>query len=146
MSNKIILNTGLQTFEIEFADRGVTTEISFNPSDPDLALRFSMFKDRVDEQMKGMKDIELNADGTPKDLSFVENIKEINRIIYSELDAAFGYPISETVFQFCNPMATTNGKYFVVQFMEAITPVIRENVMNEKKKLDKHLNKYVNKK
>lgn len=142
MVNKITLDTGLKTFEIEFKDRGVTAEIAFNPADPDLALRFSKFQKRVEEKLKGLTDIELNADGTPKDLSFVKNIEEINKIIYQELDLAFGNPISETLFQFCNPMATINGKYFVIQFMEAIAPVIKANVTAEKKKLDKHLSKY----
>lgn len=142
MAEKIKLNSGLKTFEVEFEDRGVTTEISFNPSDPDLAVRFSKFQGNVEEKMKDLKDIELDANGMPKDLSFVENIKEINHIIYDEIDKAFGNPVSEKLFQFCNPMASINGKYFVVQVMEALSPVIKESATSERRKLEKHLNKY----
>ena len=142
MDGKIKLDAGIKTFEIEFVDRGVTAEIAFNPSDPDLAVRFSKFQENVDKKLKTLTDIELNEDGTAKDLSFVKNIEEINEVICRELDYALGNEISKTLFQFCNPMAPINGKYFIVQFMEAIAPVIRENIQGEKKALKKHLNKY----
>lgn len=142
MSEKIILNSGLKTIEIEFEDRNVTTEIKFNPADPDLALRFSKFQERVDKKISELEEIELNTDGTPKDLSYVKQIEDINDIIYSELDYAFGNKISAQLFQFCNPMASVGGKYFVVSFIEAITPVIQKCAIAEKNALQKHFAKY----
>lgn len=130
MSEKIVLNSGLKTFEIEFEDRNVTTEIKFNPADPDLALRFSKFQERVDKKINELEGVELNADGTPKDLGYVKQIEDINGIIYSELDYAMGNQISLQLFQFCNPLASVNGKFFVLTFIEALTPIIQRYAMS----------------
>lgn len=142
MGNKIVLETGLKTYDINFTDRGVTASISFNPADADLAVRFDDFKDRVMDQLKSFDDIELNANGEAKDLGFVEPLRKATQIIKDELDIAFGNAISNTIFQFCSPFALINGKYFVVQVMEAIAPIIRDGIKAESKKLEKHLGKY----
>lgn len=142
MGNQITLETGVKTYDINFTDRGVTASISFNPADADLAVRFDDFKDRVMDQLKSFDDIELNANGEAKDLGFVEPLRKATQIIKDELDIAFGNAISNTIFQFCSPFALINGKYFVVQVMEAIAPIIRDEIKTESKKLEKHLGKY----
>ena len=142
MTNKIVLDTNLKSYEVEFKDRGITTEIRFNPADPDLAVRFSELQDRVSEGLKDLSDIELDENGRAKDMSFVENIKKVDALIRGELDRAFGNEISEIVFQFCSPMASVNGKYFIVQFIEAVSPFIEKSIEDENKALKKHLAKY----
>lgn len=143
--NEINVKTGLKTFKINFSDRNESAEISFNPNDPDLSIRFSELKDRIGEKLKNVKDIDLNEDGTAKDLSYVEQVKEITDIVKSEIDIAFGNKISDVVFKYCSPMALVDGDYFILQFIKAISPVIKSNIENESRKLDKHLAKYKNK-
>lgn len=142
MANQITLSTGLQTFEIVFKDRGVTTEIKFNPADTGLATRFKEMQNRITDGLKGLTDIELDENGRAKDLSFVDNIEKIDKLICEEIDRAFGNEISEEVFRFCSPLAITGNEYFILQFIRAVSPVIEENIKSKNKTLNKHLAKY----
>lgn len=142
MAERYNLNTGLKEFVLYFEDRDEEARIYFNPSDENLAVRFSEMQDRVNEKLKNLTDIELDENGMPKDLGFVENIKEIETLIRDEIDRAFGNKISDTVFKYCHPMAITKGDYFVVQFMKAISPAIEKINKETSKKMNKHLEKY----
>lgn len=142
MGNKIILDTGLKTFEIEFKDRGFSTEIQFNPADTGLATRFKEMQNRISEGLKDLTDIELDEDGKAKDLSFVDNISKVDNLICDELDRAFGNKISDKIFCFCSPLAITGNEYFILQFIKAISPVIEENIKQKNRALNKHLSKY----
>lgn len=142
----IELKTGLTPFPIYFPDRDTTVEIAFNPTDPNLATRFGEMKARLEEKTKGLKAIEVNPDGTPKNLEFVDTMNDFNKIMCDEIDRAFGNVISDKLFQFCSPFAIVDGNYFILNFVEAITPVIREYANKGNKaaqaRVNKHLAKY----
>ena len=142
MAKKIILNTNMETVQLDFVDRGVVAEIQFDPTDPNLAVRFGEMEERIKTEIQKLPDVELDANGNPKDLGFIKNIKGVNQIIYDEIDRVFGNTISETVFQFCSPFSISKGKYFVMQFIEAIAPLIKKSIEAENKALAKHLAKY----
>ena len=144
----IKLNTGKVAFPIEF-DNGDSVNIFFNPNDPDLFVRFSEFEKRMSEKIKDIDDIDMNEDGTPKDINIVDEFKKMKDALCEELDIAFGNKISGDVFKHCSPFAIINGDYFVIQFIMAIRPEIEKH--NKKanadvqKKMAKHINKYAKK-
>lgn len=142
MAKKIILNTNMETVELDFVDRGVVAEIQFDPTDPNLAVRFGEMEERIKTEIQKLPEIELDGDGRPKDTGLIENIKEVNQIIYDEIDRVFGNKISQTVFQFCSPFSVSKGRYFIMQFIEAIAPLIKKSIEEENKALVKHLAKY----
>lgn len=139
------LSTGKVAFPIEF-DNGAKETIYFNPNDPDLFVRFSNFEKRVDEKLKDIDDFELSADGTPSNEKLLEKFEGINKVICEELDAAFASNVSSVVFKYCSPFAIVGGKYFLIQFAQAIRPEIEKH--NKKanadlqKKMAKHTAKY----
>lgn len=139
------LSTGKIAFPIEF-DNGDKQNIYFNPNDPELFVRFSKFEKNVDEKIQVIEEIELDADGTPKDGALIGQFEQAITIIKDELDIAFGSNISEVVFKYCSPFAIIGGEYFLVQFIQAIRPEIEKH--NKKanteisKKMAKHLDKY----
>ena len=90
------LKTGLIPFPIEF-DNGAKETIYINPNDPDLFVRFSEFENRMNERVKNLEDFELTADGTPKNVEFVDAFREIRNATCEELDIAFGNKISDVV-------------------------------------------------
>ncbi len=142
MAERIELTSGLREYELYFKDRDATVTIAFNPADTGMAVRLNEFESRVNEKLKGLTDIELDANGMPKDMSFIDNIKLINKSLSEELDRAFGNKISDKVFAFCDPLATIDGKYFVLQFIEQITPVMKRCIERENKALQKHIAGY----
>jgi hypothetical protein len=139
------LSTGKIAFPIEF-DNGDKDYIYFNPSDPDLFIRMKNFETRAQEKIKDIGDVELTAEGVPLRSAQIEAFEKMQNILKEELDYAFGSPVSNVVFKHCSPFAIVNGDYFVVQFVEAITPVIKEKVeeanTEANKRMDKHIGKY----
>lgn len=140
------LNTGKVAFPIEF-DNGEKDCIYFNPNDPDFFIRLSQFEERIGNRTKDFEDIELQENGEPKDQTLLERMEKINKSICEELDFAFGGDISNVVFKYCSPFAIINGEYFLIQFVKAIRPEIEKHnkkaTEEVKKKMSKHLNKYI---
>lgn len=139
------LSTGKVRFPIEF-DNGEKTAIYFNPNDPDLMIRMKNLGETAREKLKFLDDIELSNDGTPTQIEQVEAFEKMQNILKEELDFAFGGNISGEVFKYCSPFAVVNGEYFVMQFIQAITPEIEKHVKKAnaeaEKRMAKHLNKY----
>lgn len=143
------LSTGKIAFPIEF-DNGDKTAIYFNPSDPNLAIRLKDFKDRISERIKDIDEVELTNEGVPsldEGLAAIEQYRSATNALCEELDIAFGGDISAEVFKYCSPFAIVDGRYFVIQFIEAISPEIekyaREANAKAEKNMEKHIAKYM---
>lgn len=139
------LSTGKVEFPIEF-DNGDKQTIYFNPNDPDLMIRMKNLDEKVQEKIKGLEDVELNEEGKPTQISQIETFEKMQNILKEELDYAFGGSVSEVVFKHCSPFAIVGGEYFVVQFIQAITPEIEKHIKKAnadvEKRMAKHLDKY----
>lgn len=139
------LSTGKVAFPIEF-DNGDKQNIYFNPNDPDLMIRMKNLDKKVQEKIDGLEDVELTEEGKPTQISQIETFEKMQNILKEELDYAFGGSVSEVVFKHCSPFAIVGGEYFVVQFIQAITPEIENHIKKAnadvEKRMAKHLAKY----
>ena len=139
------LSTGKVAFPIEF-DNGDKAAIYFNPNDPDLMIRMKNLDEKVQDEIKALGDIELNEEGKPTQISQIETFEKMQNIIKRELDYAFGGSVSEVVFKHCSPFAIVDDEYFIVQFIEAITPEIEKHIKKAnadvEKRMAKHIDKY----
>lgn len=139
------LSTGRVEFPIEF-DNGDKGSIYLNPTDPTLAIRLKDFGSSVSEKLKAYDDMEVTPDGQAKDESDIERFREMLNIIYEEIDKAFDSKISDVVFKHCSPLAIVDGDYFMMNFVNAITPEIEKHnkkaMEQAEKKMAKHLAKY----
>lgn len=139
------LSTGKVAFPIEF-DNGDKQTIYFNPNDPDLMIRMKSLDEKVQNKIKGLEDVELNEDGKPSHVSQIETFEKMQNILKEELDYAFGGSVSAIVFKHCSPFAIVGGEYFVVQFIQAITPEIEKHIKKAnaeaEKRMAKHIDKY----
>ncbi len=139
------LSTGKVAIPIEF-DNGDKQNIYFNPNDPDLMIRMNNLGEKVQEKIKGLDDVELTEDGKPTQISQIETFEKMQNILKEELDYAFGGSISDVVFKHCSPFAIVGGEYFVVQFIQAITPEIEKHIKKAnadvEKRMAKHIDRY----
>ncbi len=139
------LSTGKVAFPIEF-DNGDKQTIYFNPNDPDLMIRMKNFNEKVQDKINGLEDVELNEEGKPTQISQIEIFEKMQNILKEELDYAFGGSVSAIVFKHCSPFAIVGGEYFVVQFIQAITPEIEKHIKKAnadvEKRMAKHIDKY----
>lgn len=139
------LSTGKVAFPIEF-DNGDKQNIYFNPNDPDLMIRMKNLGKKIQEKIDGLEDVELNEEGKPTQISQIETFEKMQNILKEELDYAFGGSVSEVVFKHCSPFAIVGGEYFVVQFIQEITPEIEKHIKKAnsdvEKRMAKHIDKY----
>ena len=139
------LSTGKVAFPIEF-DNGDKQTIYFNPNDPDLMIRMKSLDEKVQDKINGLEDVELNEEGKPTQISQIETFEKMQNILKEELDYAFGCSVSAIVFKHCSPFAIVGGEYFVVQFIQAITPEIEKHIKKAnadvEKRMAKHIDKY----
>lgn len=138
------LSTGKVAFPIEF-DNGDKEVIYFNPNDPNLAVRLSDLEDKVQNRIKEIGDIELNENGEPKEVDFVEGFKKIQKAIFDEMNFAFGGDICEKVFKHCSPFAIVDGQYFINIFLDAITPEIEKHIKKANADIELKKQQYLSK-
>lgn len=149
MPEKIILNSGLKEFELVFEDRdNESVIIKFNPTDLNLPSRFLKFMENVQERLKGIKDIELDEDGLPKDDAYLEDIQIIDSTFREELDTAMGNRISDSVFKYNHPLSQISGESYIEQFCRQLAPIIQRYAEKDSgrtidsEKLDRYSKKY----
>lgn len=139
------LSTGKIAFPIEF-DNGAKDVIYFNPNDPNLAIRLRDLQENLNKKLSQFDNIKLNPDGIPEDMKTIDDFENIQKVFCNELDIAFGGEISDVIFKYCSPFAIVNGDYFIIQFIEAITPEIEKHIKKSnsdvEKKMAQHLDKY----
>lgn len=133
------LKTGRIAFPIEF-DNGETDAIYFNPSDPQLGARIAEVGDRLKNRLN---DMEVN--GQTEIAQFIDATKKISEITKEELNYAFGSNVSDVVFRHCDPFALVDGQYFIVQFMNAITPCVEQEIIKANKKAQEVMKEYIDK-
>lgn len=163
------LSIGKIAFPIEF-DNGDKDVIYFNPNDPDLAARLINAKENIEKKIDRVsaENVNLKNDGniefpetvetynalTDEQRNAVEErtkamekmLEDTKTIICEEIDYAFNGDISSVVFKHCSPLAVVNGEYFIIQFINAITPEIKNQINKSnsdvEKKMAKHISKY----
>ena len=138
---KIDLSLGFKTFEIKFKEFEEPVYIQFNPADEDLPKRLFEAQKKIEEETKTIEAQEGEIDTE----LFIEQQSRLNQIIYDAIDYAFGNKISDKVFMHCSPLARVNGKLFIMEFIDGITPVIKTIVASENKKATDNMEKYYSK-
>ncbi len=136
------LSTGKVAFPIEF-DNGDKQNIYFNPNDPNLYERMKELQVKVENRTKEIEDISMKDDGSPEDMEFMEAFSKVKKIICEEMDIAFGGDVSSVVFKYCSPFAIVGGRYFIIQFLEAIKPEIEKHIKKATEELQKNMQKHI---
>lgn len=119
--------------------------IRFNPADLGIIERVNKAYQEIEKATKFKSDIELKVDGSPVDVigQAAELVKSVSDTVKAQIDYIFNSPVSEVVFGNQSPLAMVKGKPLYERFLEAIIPVIQEEVMTELAASKKRINKYV---
>lgn len=142
-SNTIKLAEGLEKFNLVFTDRDdEAVEISFNPNDTDIILRIKKATDNISAELEKIGNGESQG-------SSAEYLRQINEVIYREIDCIFGNNVSEKVFKHCGPLSlNSDGISFAERFLTAIAPHIQKRIEETNKasamRISKHTAKYGN--
>lgn len=75
------------------------------------------------------------------DFNLIARLEKLDAELRNEVDTAFGYPVSKTVFGAQHCLSTCDGEFFIVRFINTIAPVIYEmfNAEYDENKLKKYV-------
>lgn len=128
----INIETGVKTFTI---NNDETKVIKFNPSDMGLLHRIEESIKAVEKEFKKYEDMPM--DGAIE--------KKLSNFIYKQIDCIFNSNVSEVVFEGTSPLTTINGVPYYFKFIEAVKPIIEEEIIKEKKASEERIKKYTDK-
>ena len=74
------LNTGKVKIELVF-DETEKEYIYFNPNDPDLYVRMTLFQENDENYLKNVEDIDIDENGYPVEENAVEKYKKFREVL-----------------------------------------------------------------
>lgn len=128
----LIIDEGLKSFAINNDENRV---IKFNPSDMSILHRVEETLTNVEKEMKKYADKEFDG----------KTEKKMSEFICSQIDYIFNSKVSSIVFNGTSPLSTVKGVPYYVRFIEAVKPIIEQEILNERKASEEKIKKYTEK-
>lgn len=128
----LIIDEGLKSFAINNDENRV---IKFNPSDMSILHRVEETLANVEKEMKKYADKEFNG----------KTEKKMSEFICNQIDYIFNSKVSNIVFNGTSPLSTVKGVPYYVRFIEAVKPIIEEEIIAERKASEEKIKKYTEK-
>lgn len=139
MSEQIKIDNGLKTYDVVNKDGKFFCQITFNPTDTGIAKRY--------EEVKRRLFVLKNGSGRKlKKKSVVEQLNELDAIVYEQIDYLLGANVSESIFSITGPFSPLpNGQFFFENVLAAISQIIQAESKVNTAKVEEKINKYTNK-
>ena len=128
----INFETGIKSFTINNDESKV---IRFNPSDIGLIHRIEESIKAVEKESKKYEDVQM--DGATE--------KKLSNFIYKQIDYIFNSNVSDIVFEGTSPLTTIGGVPYYFKFIEAVKPIIEQEIIKEKQASEERIKKYTSK-
>ena len=94
------------------------------------------------EKISGLLE-EIDKKKPGNEAEFADFLEEIDKKVREQINHIFNYDVSQPVFGLCSPlMSLKNGKCYVEEFLEAITPVIEDIAKKAAKASEKRIAKH----
>ena len=116
--------------------------ISWNPTDVDFGSRYFKFIDDAEELIDKIQN-EPKAASDERETA--ARVTGFGCKVCEMIDDVFGSAISQAVFCGANPFSPTkNGGFLLINFLEAITPIISDSIERAQKDSQVQIKKYTN--
>ncbi|MDO4800765.1 MAG: hypothetical protein Q4A15_01235 [Prevotellaceae bacterium] len=135
---KILIDDGVEEFELCNRQGKTLGKIYFNPSDLSLPMRYQEVADNFDK---------IFDDESLKEMSEKELGETLKSKICEQFDYLFNTEgMAEEIFSITNPFSPVgNGELFIQNVMGAIAEVIRERTGKRMKQIQKNISKWTDK-
>lgn len=137
MANKIIIDDGFKTYDIENKEGKVLGQFSFNPSDTSIIHRH-------EKVVQDLNDLNVNFENEE---NIDEELKRIESVIYEKVNYLLNADVAEAFFSIMGPLTPlASGQYFIETVLDAIGQAIQietgARVQKISNKISKHTSKY----
>ena len=140
MGNKIVIDDGYKTYDIENKEGRLLGQFSFNPSDTGIIHRHA-------EVVKSLEELEMSISSNDEKKSLDEALKEVETVIYEKINYLLDADVAESFFSIMGPLSPlASGQYYIESVLDAIGQAIQaetgERVKKINRKISKHTSKY----
>ena len=140
MGNKIVIDDGYKTYDIENKEGRLLGQFSFNPSDTGIIHRHA-------EVVKSLEELEMIISSNDEKKSLDEALKEVEEVIYDKINYLLDADVAESFFSIMGPLSPlASGQYYIESVLDAIGQAIQaetgERVKKINRKISKHTSKY----
>ena len=140
MGNKIVIDDGYKTYDIENKEGRLLGQFSFNPSDTGIIHRHA-------EVVKSLEELEMSISSNDGKKSLDEALKEVEAVIYEKINYLLDADVAESFFSIMGPLSPlASGQYYIESVLDAIGQAIQaetgERVKKINRKISKHTSKY----
>ena len=140
MGNKIVIDDGYKTYDIENKEGRLLGQFSFNPSDTGIIHRHA-------EVVKSLEELKMSISSNDEKKSLDEALKEVEAVIYEKINYLLDADVAESFFSIMGPLSPlASGQYYIESVLDAIGQAIQaetgERVKKINRKISKHTSKY----
>lgn len=139
MANKIVINDGYKTYDIENQDGKLLGQFSFNPSDTNIIHRHA-------EVVEALEKLELDISAKKDETSLDEAFKAVEAVVYEKINYLLNADIAENFFSIMGPFSPlASGQYFIESVIDAIGQAISAETGARVKKINSKIQKHTSK-
>ena len=111
MANKIVIDDGFKTYDIENKEGKILGQFSFNPSDTSIIHRH-------EEVVNELSELSFDEQNTE---NIDEELKRIEKVIYEKINYLLNADVAEAFFSIMGPLTPlASGQYFIESVLDAI--------------------------
>lgn len=139
MGNKIVINDGYKTYDIENQDGKLLGQFSFNPSDTNIIHRHA-------EVVEALEKLELDISAKKDETSLDEAFKAVEAVVYEKINYLLNADVAENFFSIMGPFSPlASGQYFIESVIDAIGQAISAETGARVKKINSKIQKHTSK-
>lgn len=139
MANKIVINDGYKTYDIENQDGKLLGQFSFNPSDTNIIHRHA-------EVVEALEKLELDISAKKDETSLDEAFKAVEAVVYEKINYLLNADVAENFFSIMGPFSPlASGQYFIESVIDAIGHAISAETGARVKKINSKIQKHTSK-
>lgn len=139
---------GYESFSINGDENRV---IRFNPSDPNLMIRYNESVKNINEAKKKIgSNVKLRPDGTSAETDQEKRemacavMQEVESTIKENINYMFNSDVYDTVFAGQSPFCMVgNGRYLLEAFLYAVKPVMESAIRKSNEQSERRMDKYL---
>lgn len=128
------INTGIKEYSINGDESKI---LRINTTDMNILSRISKAE-------KELKKIAESCNNVTEDKA-IEMLSELDTKVREQIDYIFDGKVSDIIFGNINCISAAGGKPIFENFLDAVLPVIKEDISAEQENLNKKVNKYTSK-
>lgn len=130
---RIKIDDGSKTYEIENLDGEILGHFRINPSDTNIVAKY-------DAVTKALTDYLATVDDNITEEKFIE----VQNTIVDKLSELVGEDASKTFFSICGPLTPlASGNLYVENVLDAISGIIEQETGKRMEAVNKHMDKYL---